>query len=257
MNYLITGNRGFIGTNLTSYLHSLGHSVTGLDYSNCDLCDGFPNILFSSNLDVIVHLAAETNVRDSIRTPVKTFLRNCQSTINLLELARIKGCKLIYISSCGAPYLQNPYAASKIAGEGVCKSYRNSYSTDIVILRLPSVYGPFSAHKQSVVASFITAKVNMSKAKIYDDGSQTRNFVYVEDICRAIHEAAEDLELTTGELTSINNLARLIGVEFEYFDRVQGEVSTMACARNIIPKFSLEEGLALTIKWFEEAYKTR
>ena len=157
MNYLITGHKGFIGTNLTNYLYSNGEEVVGLDYSDCDLCDGFPNIFWSKKLDTIIHLAAETDVRKSISHPVQTFLRNTKSTINILELATARNAKLIFASSCGAPYSPSPYTASKLACEAICKAYRESYNLNVVILRFPNIYGPYSDNKSSVIPKFIKA----------------------------------------------------------------------------------------------------
>jgi len=252
MTYLITGHNGFIGTNLTNFLHSKCEEVIGLDYSDCDLCEGFPGLIWDLRIDVIIHLAAETNVRDSIAYPVKTFLRNCESTINILELAREKRAKLVFISSCGARYLSSPYAASKSAGEGICNAYRESYNMDIVILHLPNVYGPFSLHKTSVIPNFIKSKLKGYKALIYGDGSQTRDFIYVKDVCKAIYNAEEDLKLTTGQLTSINRLAKMIGCEVEYTGAIKGELTKVTSIRNIITDYSLEQGLSETIEWFKE-----
>ena len=255
MNYLVTGHRGFIGTNLVKYLRSKGVGVTGLDYSDCDLCDGFPTILLDLKFDVIVHLAAETNVRESIESPVKTFLRNCQSTLNILELSKRLRSKLVFISSCGAPYSSSPYAASKMAGESLCKAYRESYEMGIVILRLPNIYGPYSDHKSSVIPNFIKSKLINSPTTIYGDGSQTRNFVHVKDICRAIFESTHDMELTTGELTSINELAEMIGCDVRYNSPIKGEVNKVTSIKNLIPQYSLSQGLNETILWFKKLIK--
>ena len=257
MTYLITGHKGFIGTNLLHYLESKIEEVVGLDYFDCDLCNGYSHLVYSLNIDTIVHLAAETNVRDSIANPSKCFLKNCQSTSTVLELATAKKAKLIFISSCGACRPSSPYTASKIAGEALCRAYRNSYDTDVVILRLPNIYGPYSNHKTSVIPEFIKAKLLGKEVTIYGDGNQKRDFVYVKDICKAIYNADRDKELTSGRLTSINELANLIGCKAIHSKPIQGELTCVGSSKNIIPEYTLEQGLEETIEWFKDFYEIR
>jgi len=255
MSYLVTGHRGFIGTNFYSYLQSKGEDVIGLDYSDRDLCVGYPGMIELFDISVIAHLAAETNVRESIANPTRFFLRNCQSTINMLNYAIKRGCTFIFISSCGAPYSSSPYAASKKAGEAICTAYRDSYGLGVIILRLPNIYGPHSDHKTSVIPQFIKAKLKNKKAKIFGSGEQTRDFVHVLDICEAIYNASSDLTLTTGQLTSINELAELIGCETEHISPLEGEIKSPRSISNIKPKYSLPEGLEETTKWFKQIIK--
>lgn len=255
MTYLITGHKGFIGTNLTHYLQSKIEEVIGIDYYDGDLCKGIPSSIKNLSIHTIVHLAAETNVRDSIANPSKCFLRNCQSTTNILEFAASKKAKLVFISSCGACRPSSPYTASKIAGEAICRAYRSSYDSDIVILRLPNIYGPYSDHKTSVIPAFIKSKLLGREVTIYGDGNQKRDFVYVKDICEAIYSADQDLELTTGELTSINELAQMIGCKVEYKDSIKGEINQVTSTMNLSPKYSLDQGLNETILWFKQLIK--
>lgn len=257
MNYLITGHKGFIGSNLVPYLLSKGENVTGLDYFDCDLCNGFPASFWESKLDVIVHLAAETDVRASINHPVRTILRNTKSTINMIELARAREAKLIFASSCGARYAQSPYTASKLACEAICTAYKKSYNADIIILRFPNIYGPHSSHKPSIITKLIKSKLLGREVTIYGDGRQTRNFLYITDLCKAIYTADKDLELTTGELTSINELVEMLGCKPTYKGAIAGEITTVSSARNIIPDYSLDQGLNETIKWFKDFYEIR
>jgi UDP-glucose 4-epimerase len=255
MNYLITGSSGFIGTNLVNYLHDKGESIIFLDYEHCDLCEGYPSIINSLHFDVIVHLAAETDVRESIENPGKTFLRNCESTFIMLELARRKGAKFIFASSQAASYCLSPYGASKLACEALIESYRNSYDIKAFILRLANVYGPYSTHKNSVIAKFIKAKLSNKPVEIYGSGEQTRDFIHVSDVCRQLHEADRDLTISTGVLTPINNLAELLEVSVIHTPPVKGEVESPDCHSEISFDYALEEGLAQTLKWFEENYK--
>lgn len=255
MNWLVTGSTGFIGTNFLDYLLRCGEDVVGLDYEHCDLCEGYPSVINSLSLGVIIHLAAETDVRESLKTPEKVFIRNCKSTINMLELARRKGAKFIFASSQAAGYCLSPYGASKMACESLIESYRNSYNIEAIILRLANVYGPHSTHKNSVIAKFIKAKLDNRPVEIYGSGEQLRDFIHVSDVCRQLHEADRDLTISTGVLTSINNLAELLEVSVTHTLPILGEVESPDSHSEISFDYALEEGLAQTLKWFEENYK--
>lgn len=256
MKYLITGHKGFIGTNLVNYLQDRGEHVVGLDIDDCDLCNGYPTILMDLkyHIDIVVHLAAETSVLRSIGTPDWAFLRNCESTVKMLEFARSKNAKFIFISSCGAQNPINPYAASKVAGEALCQAYRKSYNMDISILRLSNVYGPHSNHKDSVIAKFIKQKLANEPVTINGSGHQKRDFVHVDDVCKAIHECSEDFaEISTGKLTSINTLVELLKIDKVIYDSpIEGEIFHPETQRYKDLMIQLENGLESTLNWFQE-----
>ena len=218
MKYLITGHKGFIGTSLVNYLENRGEEVVGVDYPN-DLCEVRP----LPPVDIIVHLAAETSVRKSIQMPTM-FIRNCGSTINVLNEACRSEAKFIFISSCGAANPTNPYSASKVAGEALCQAYRKSYNMDISVLRLSNVYGPHSNHKDSVIAKFIKQKLANEPVTINGSGHQKRDFVHVDDVCKAIYECSEDFaEISTHKLTSINTLVELLKIDkLIYYSPIEG-----------------------------------
>jgi len=205
--YLVTGSNGFIGTNLTKHLEAMNHEVIGLDYPT-DLCYA-DNLAFYA--EQIVHLAAETSVRDSIDHPGKVFLRNCQSTLNILNIAREDESTLTFVSSHAASDPSSPYGASKAACEALCRAYRASYDMDITILRLSNVYGPHSMHKNSVVHRFIRNSILGQPLTIYGDGEQTRDFIHVSDVCDAIYCLDEDSDISYGCPISINDLVEEIG----------------------------------------------
>lgn len=253
MKYLITGSAGFIGTNLVNYLKERDEEVIEIDYP----IDVTQKIPISNKIDVFVHLAAETDVRTSIFEPGETFLRNCRSTANVLEAARWNKARFVFASSCGASNPANSYAASKLACEALCTAYRKSYGMDISVLRLANVYGPHSLHKSSVIAKFINNILDNKPLQIFGDGHQVRDFIYVEDVCKAIYECFHEYEeIATGRLTSINNLIDLLSYDkVEYSDPVQGEVTKPETSTWSKCEYSLKEGLELTMNWFKENYK--
>lgn len=258
MKYLVTGSAGFIGTNLVEYLLDQGEFVLGVDYDTCDLCDSVfvpPN---AEDIDIIVHLAAETNVRESIEKPYKTFLRNCQSTLNVLMMAKDFNAKLIFASSCGAPNSMSPYAASKLAGEAICIAYKNSYDLDVDILRFSNVYGPHSLHKNSVIAKFIKNILDGEILEVFGNGNQQRDFVHVEDICRAIHSGQFTglRSIGSGFMTPIKDLVKILDCRgVTYSPRIPGEITFPDSCERIPDAKGLLSGLNETFKWFEKNYK--
>lgn len=249
MKYLITGHKGFIGTNLVNYLQLYGEVVEGIDRPD-DLRTKVPS---TSDIDVVVHLASETDVRRSIERPKLFFDSNISLMFSALQIAKMNNARLIFTSSCGASNPINPYAASKLACEALCQTYRHSYQMDISILRLSNVYGPHSKHKSSVIAKFIKQKLSNESVTIYGTGHQARDFIHVQDVCKAIYHVSDDFTVSTGRLTSINYVTELLGIKnIVYESPIIGEVfhPTTICWPGY--EISLEQGLSETLKWFEE-----
>ncbi|RMH15373.1 MAG: NAD-dependent epimerase/dehydratase family protein [Gammaproteobacteria bacterium] len=244
MRWLITGGCGFIGTSLIKQLvEEGGHYIRVIDNFSvgtrddlacvCDFvevdasfsCFTFPlssqaeplvqlvvgDILeedlalkVTKDIDVIVHLAANTGVAPSVEDPRKDCVTNVIGTLNYLEGARFNGVKRFVFASSGAPLGEqepplheemaphpvSPYGASKLAGEGYCSAYYRTFGIETVALRFGNVYGPGSGHKNSVVAKFIKQALAGQTLEIYGDGTQTRDFIYIEDLVRAIALAA-------------------------------------------------------------------
>ena len=183
-----------------------------------------------ANADVIVHLAACTGVLPSLENPRYDCDVNILGTLNLLESARRNRCKAFIFASSGAPLGQqfppvhegmapkpaSPYGASKLAGEGYCSAYHQSFDLRTIILRFSNVYGPHCLHKESVIALFIKRALSGQPRIIYGDGAQTRDFVHVEDLITAIlmsvekAEGGEIYQIGSQTETSISGLTRII-----------------------------------------------
>lgn len=158
----------------------------------------------ASGMDCIVHLAANTGVGPSVEYPVKDMESNVQGTLNMLEAARKHSVSAFIFASSSAPVGEtdppvheeiaphpvSPYGASKLAGEGYCSAYYRTFGVNTVALRFGNVYGPGSTHKSSVVAKFIKQALQGETCVIYGDGTQTRDFIYIDDLVRAIFKAA-------------------------------------------------------------------
>jgi UDP-glucose 4-epimerase len=169
-----------------------------------DITDAQTCIACAEDADVIVHLAANTGVGPSVEDPRKDMEANVIGTFNMLESARLRKVSRFVFASSGAPVGEceppiheemaahpvSPYGASKLAGEGYCSAYHRTFGLETVALRFGNVYGPGSSHKNSVIAKFIKQALNGKALEIYGDGSQTRDFIYIDDLIEAIYKAA-------------------------------------------------------------------
>jgi len=189
--------------------------------------------------DVIVHLAANTGVPKSVEDPRADCMNNVVGTFNFLEAARNNKVRRFIFASSGAPageveppiheemapHPVSPYGASKLAGEGYCSAYFRSYGVETVALRFGNVYGPGSGHKSSVVAKFIRQALEGLPLEIYGDGSQTRDFIYIDDLIDAVWRAAtmpgvggETFQIATNAETSLREMLAILLPILERYD---------------------------------------
>jgi UDP-glucose 4-epimerase len=238
--------------------------------------------------DLVVHLAASTGVAASVQDPRRDCEVNVAGTLNCLDAARHERVARFVFASSGAPVGEveppiheekaprpvSPYGASKLAGEGYCSAYARSFGLETVALRFGNVYGPFSDRKSSVVAAFIRQAIAGEPLEIYGDGGQTRDFIYVDDLVRAILKAAsapdvggEVFQIATAQETGITELAELLTRVLAQYGckRVRlrnGPPRTGDVRRNFADtskaarllgwraEIALEEGLARVVEWF-------
>jgi UDP-glucose 4-epimerase len=242
-----------------------------------------------AGVQTVIALAAHTGVVQSVENPAEDMSINVAGTVNLLEAAvRHRVNRFIFASTGGAivgeavppvheempPRPLSPYGAGKLAGEGYCSAFWGSYGLKTVPLRFSNIYGPFSYHKGSVIAKFFRQVLAGQELTIFGDGGQTRDFLFVEDLCQAISAAmtaevpyGEPIQLGTGQETSINDLVRLVRrvVGEKQFPPVRyaqaraGEVQrnfmNIAKARknlHFTPTTDLLKGLQKTWQWFQE-----
>ena len=305
--WLVTGGCGFVGVNLLRTLAREGVTVRVLDNLTTgrredlagvdaelvvgDVRDPAATTTALDGVDVVVHLAAHTRVLESIEDPVTSFEVNARGTLNLLEAVRRRERPIRFIlASTGGAILGDapppvhedmparplsPYGASKLACEGYCSAYAGSYGLSTVALRFSNVYGPYSCQKGSVVAAFLKRIQAGKPLVIYGDGSQTRDFLYVGDLCQAIlaaapREARGVFHIAAGLETEIGRLAelvlRLTGTQLpvEHLPARAGEVHRNSAridrARaelGFAPATLLEDGLAATWCWFQQAASGR
>lgn len=217
---LITGNRGFIGTNLTGYLIARGYDVKGWNTEHGqNIFDSYFEDAVKKT-DIVVHLAAKTSVPNSFKNPKETFHTNVLGTARVVEFCMKYNKKLIFPSSASIFHEElSPYAKSKKMAEEIVKEYNNA-----VILRFYNVFGPkMNPQSGSIMYNFMTAKKQIF---IYGDGEQTRDFIHVKDIVRIIEDSFKKkwngkiVDVGTGQAYSVNYVAGLFShyrnVHIEY-----------------------------------------
>ncbi len=302
---LVTGGAGFIGVNLGRALVACGARAVAFDNLSTgktadadaagyhdlvegDIRDADALTRAARGVDAIVHLAARTGVVDSVEDPRGDAEVNVFGTLNALLAAREGGAGAFVFASSGAPLGSaeppgheglaprplSPYGASKLAGEGLCSAFSGSYGISATALRFTNVYGPFSYHKGSVVALCLKRIMDGESLVVYGDGKQTRDFLYVADLCEAVIAAIALrptgglYQLGTGIETSVNALVELLademadqGVTIVHEPERPGEIrrafSDISRARadlGYAPSTSLHEGLSKTGAWFREEY---
>jgi len=303
---LVTGGCGFVGCNLVEPLLKAGFgSVIVFDnesggtrghlgdlpveFIHGDLRDAEAVDAAVAHADLVVHLAADTRVVDSIDDPTTNFDVNVAGTLNLLHAMRRHDKRRIVNASTGGAILGDvappvhedmvprpisPYGASKLAVEGYLSAFEGSYGLQPISFRFSNLYGTRSFHKGSVVAAFYKLLLRGERLPVYGDGEQTRDLLYVEDLSSVIvdalnHEVTGVYQLGRGEPVSVNQLIRQIAgvVGWDLSDRVDylparlGEVAHSYCdtsrARETLgfdPTTELSEGLTLTWEWFRSAW---
>jgi UDP-glucose 4-epimerase len=256
MRAMVTGGAGFIGSHLVDALLARGDDAHVVDDLATGSRENLPSAaelheldirdealeLLAQRLqpDVVFHLAAQADVGTSVERPLFDAEVNVLGTVRVLEAARANDARVVFTSSGGAIYGEcerpareddepeplSPYAASKLAGEAYLATWNRLHGTSHVICRLGNVYGArqMPSLEGGVVAIFLDRLRDGRETEIFGDGKQTRDFVYVGDVVRALLAAAAStatgvFNVGSGVATSVVELHRLCaetaGVEQE------------------------------------------
>ena len=300
MNFLITGAAGFLGSSLANHLAREGHQVRGLD----DLSTGNPQSLapdvhftrgdvsdrpklwtLLQEVDVVYHLAARVSVPESILYPRDYNNVNVGGTVALMEAMRDVGVGRVVLASSGAVYgdlfdqplketltpnPRSPYAVSKLAAEYYVRTIGNLWGIETVSLRIFNAYGPgqhLPASHPPVVPHYLRQALRGGTLVAHGDGTQTRDFVYVDDVVSGLVAAATApninglvINIGSGKETSISELIKCVqevtgsNAEVIYNSKTSGGVSRL-CADlslasqklNYRSSIGLAEGLRLTL----------
>ncbi|MBN1537939.1 MAG: NAD-dependent epimerase/dehydratase family protein [Anaerolineales bacterium] len=301
MNFLVTGAAGFLGASLANQLAREGQQARGLD----DLSTGNPNalspdVLFTrgdvndrpklwtllQEVDCVYHLAARVSVPESILYPREYNAVNVGGTVSLMEAMRDVGVRRVVFISSGAVYgdqeeqplsvektpnPHSPYAVSKLAAEYYVRTIGDLWGIETVCLRVFNAYGPGQRLPPShppVIPNFLRQAVRGGTLVVHNQGIQTRDYVFVDDVVRAMIAAATTPDIShsiinigSGTETSVRELVRLVKEitdshsEVIYNPQTDPGVSRMCAdlteAREKLgyqPRVGLQEGLRLTLE---------
>ncbi len=311
---LVTGGAGFIGRWVVKQLLSDQHKVWIVDdlsngrtenieefignenfmeFVHGDIKDiVLLNELFQQKFDLCYHLAASINVHDSIEHPDTTFNNDTIGTFYILEQCRRYDVKLVFMSTCmvydrssndvginetHSIKPASPYAGAKIAAENMVLSYYYSYGLPVVVLRPFNTYGPYqkSNGEGGVITKFLQNKLNGQSLNIYGNGTQTRDFLFVDDCAQFVVTAGysnqangEIVNAGLGSDITIKELAKIIvngdqsRIRLVPHIHPQSEIEKLLCnfdkATQLlgwVPKVSLEEGIRRTEEWLKDRWK--
>jgi len=301
VRFLVTGAAGFLGSALTNTLAKQGHQVRGVD----DLSTGDPNVLIPEvhftrgdindrpklwtllqDIDCVYHLAARVLVPESMLYPREYNQVNVSGTVTLMEAMRDVGVKRVVMISSGAvygnqdsqpvkedavPHPRSPYAVSKLAAEYYVRTIGSLCGLETVCLRVFNAYGPgqhLPPIHAPVIPAFLKAAIANGTIVTHGDGSQTRDYVYVDDVVNAMVSAStaeginqQVINIGSGMETSIRELVKLVlevtgsHPEVIYNPRSDSGPSRLCAdltrAKQLLayqPQISLLEGLRLTME---------
>ena len=300
MRAIVTGGAGFIGSHVVDALVAQGAEVAvvdslvhgakenvaaGAELHVRDIREPLDDLFDAVRPEAVLHLAAQADVRVSVARPVDDAEVNVLGTIRILEGARKHGAQVVFSSTGGAIYGDctksapedspceplSPYGTAKLAAEEYLRAYNRLHGTRHIALRYGNVYGPRQdPHGEAgVVAIFLGALARGEQARIFGDGSQTRDYVYVGDVARATvaalgHEGGV-FNVGTGRETAVAELyelcARVAGSDLpaEHAPARLGELQrsfldpTLAAETlGFRAMVDLEDGLRSTWDWVQK-----
>lgn len=310
---MVTGGAGFIGSHMVDLLLKEGHTVIVVDNLSSgkreniahhehnphlityrrNVCDGLEDIFdHFAPIGAIIHFAGVPGVQLSIEHPETTHHFNLNGTLNLLEYARRYGIKRFVYSSSAAvygnqenmplcedlhPHPLSPYAFHKLAGEHYCRLYHDLYGIQSIALRYMNVFGPRqdpAGPYASAIPRFINVLLRGVAPRIHGDGEQTRDFIYVGDVVRAVKHAlaVEDstlfgqaINIGSGASISINDVVKCIeqieghSVDCEHVApvvEIRHSRADISKARRLLgwePRKPFEEGLQETYRHMKKS----
>jgi dTDP-glucose 4,6-dehydratase len=305
---LVAGAAGFIGSNFVRHMRRTRPEVEitvldkltyagnlanlaefegepGYRFVHGDICDGGLVESLAAEADAIVNFAAETHVDRSLMDPFAFIDTDVRGTAVLCEAARTNGHKAFLLVSTDEVYghvhegrsvendafrPRSPYSASKAAGEHIAHAYAQSFELPLLVTRGSNNYGPYQ-YPEKLIPVLITNAIDDMRLPLYNDGSAVRDFIYVDDHCRAI-----DLVLHEAPLGGVYNVGT--GAETSGLQVAEAVLDIMGKPRQLIefvadrpghdyryamdigritglgwePQVTFAEGLERTVRWYQD-----
>ncbi len=246
--------------------------------------EALSDVFSQHKFDAVINEAARAGVRYSLQDPWVYLKTNAEGTLNLLELMKDRGVEKFVLASTSSLYAGqsmpfkeelpvntpiSPYAASKKAAEVMAYSYHYLYGIDVSVLRYFTVYGPAGRPDMSIFR-FVKWIMEGSPIELFGDGSQSRDFTYIDDIAEGTVKALkkvgyEVINLGSDSPHELMEAIKLIerftgrGAEIEFRDFHKADMKAtwadIGKARRLLdwsPKVSLEEGIEKTVRWFKD-----
>lgn len=308
LHCLITGGAGFIGSQLADNLLSQGHKITVLDNLSWGKKEFFAHNLenknyqfikigllntsqlfkkFPKNVDIVFHLAANSDIMRGTLEPAIDLRNTTIATFNLLEAMKSSGAKKIFFTSgsgvygdVGKTYTKESfgpllpismYGATKLSAEAMISAFVNLYDMQAWVLRPANIIGPRATH--GVVFDFINKlKKNPKELKVFGDGSQSKSYLYVEDVIAAINivwkksnESFNLFNISSDSFIKVSEIAEIVVGSMGLKDKTKikytggnrgwkGDVPIVRLDKNKIyslgwkPKYSSKEAVIETIR---------
>jgi len=300
---LITGAAGFVGSNLGEYFTNKGDIVIGIDnfmhpavkQEDINFSIIYGDVRYSEDIDkyikdcdIVYHLAAQINVDKSIAHPQETMDINLGGTQNVLNSCRRYNKPMVFASSSevygthdkpisegSQTYAQSPYAVSKLSADKLCGNYHDLYDVEVYRTRFFNIFGPRQSNDTygAVIPIFVKKILNGESPRIFGDGYQERDYIYIDDVVRIYDEipknknvAGTPINIGTGECVSIIDIPKYINsilgtsIQPEFGPPRAGEVRklqadinflTRSYGLHIAPQIDFREGLRRYIEWIK------
>jgi nucleoside-diphosphate-sugar epimerase len=277
MNIIFTGHKGLIGHYLKERLEKEGHKIIHvIDIKDGKDLESLKDLELNEKIDLFVHCAAHCKINAGIESPKLPHYNNCEGTFQVLEFCRKNNIpKIINFSSSRVLSKEkNPYTASKLYGEELCKGYFDCYGIKYVTIRPSTVYGPFWDETKRLMHIFIVNALTGKDLEIYGDPeTKTLDFTYIDDfvdgIILAIKEDNKEFNISGGEEFNIKKLAEMIIEKTNSKSKIKVLDSEIAQPQKVRldiseiqklgykPKVSLEEGVEKCIAWYKNYMKEK
>lgn len=316
MEILVTGGAGFIGGNIAEALIRDGHNVTVVDnfdpfydvgikqktVERCETVDKKTDGAYTlvrgdirdagligdlvSDVEVVIHQAAQAGVRNSVKNPRGITQTNVGGTVNILQSAVDADVERVILASSSSVYGKpvylpydeehpnepvSPYGVSKLAQEHYARVFQELHSLSTVCLRYFTVYGP-RMRPNMAISNFVSRCANGEPPIIYGDGKQTRDFTYVDDVVEANRTLLETdtadgeiLNIGSTDNITITRLAKEVRdqlapeLDIVYEDAREADAehthANVSKARGLIdyePTYNIDNGVELFIEWYQQ-----